>query len=61
MGGIFSTKVSETNSVKVLPESYKSNEEKIIIRHRPTCYSADLEKGITESTENFVQPDTKSP
>ena len=61
MGGFFSSATSQNNSVKVLPESYKSNEEKIIIRHRPTCYSADLEKGTTESTENFVQPDTKSP
>jgi len=65
MGGLFSLQQRQqvnisTNSAKVLPEYQKSDVTQIMIRHRPTCLSTDLEKGITETEENFVQPDTKS-
>lgn len=59
MGALFSSSSprivnqSDTASAKVLPE--------IMIRHRPTCLSTDLEKGILDVEENLVQPDTKSP
>ena len=48
-------------SAKVLPESIKTVPEKVMIRHRPTCLSTDIESGLTEVQENLVQPDTKSP
>jgi hypothetical protein len=47
-------------SVKVLPESIKTESEKIPLRHRPTCLSTDIEQGITEIQENARVYDTKS-
>jgi hypothetical protein len=39
-------------SARVLPESIKTEPEKIMIRHRPTCLSTDIESGLAESQEN---------
>ena len=66
MGALFSSSskvVDEPNvgSAKVLPETQKDSNGKIMIRHRPTCLSTDIESGLTESQENLVQPATKSP
>ena len=47
-------------SAKVLPEPITKVENKIPIRHRPTCLSTDLETGITEAQENVLLHDTKS-
>jgi hypothetical protein len=49
-----------SNSAKVLPESNKSESGQILIRHRPTCLSTDIEQGITEAQENGRADDTKS-
>ena len=49
-----------SSSAKVLPESTKSESGKILIRHRPTCLSTDLEKGVTDGSENAPVDDTIS-
>lgn len=65
MGALFSScaevKEPSTDSAKVLPETQKDVDGKIMIRHRPTCLSTDIERGVTEVPENLVQPATKSP
>lgn len=53
MGAWFSS--NAVNSIQ--PE--KTNEIKIMIRHRPTCLSNDIEQGIAEEQDNLVKTDTK--
>ena len=55
--GSVPAKKTEVNSAKVLPE-VKQETKVIILRHRPTCLSTDIEQGLTESTENPQNVDT---
>lgn len=48
MGGFFSTASVAKNQVGPMAPVSKVVTEKILIRHRPTCYSSDLEQGLTE-------------
>ena len=38
----------------------KTEEQKVLIRHRPTCLNSDLEEGITEVNEKRAANDTKA-
>jgi hypothetical protein len=62
MGIWFSFPSQTTNEAvaKVSPEVQRDPEMKILIRHRPTCLSTDLEAGISEVAENAVAVDTKT-
>lgn len=58
--GLWQSKVKK-EVVPVIDLSVASATASVIpIRHRPTCLSADLEKGVLEETDNDENVNTKS-